>query len=299
MTTYSQFATPTGYDSRRDSFEELNDDDALDPSPGRNAAHNAQDSSHSVWDGIFAHPNVALSERIVSGVAGAAMAGYAITKKRDMSGAALALAGGFLLYRSLTGQCMGYTALRTGTADPNTNATIAHGRGIKVEKTVAIMKDRQELYDFWRSLDNLPRFMRHLQSVTVTDANYSHWVAAAPLGKTVEWDAEVINEIPGELIAWRSVEGADIPNAGSVRFKTLPAGRGTQVTVNLEYDPPAGILGSIVAKLFGEEPNQQVRDDLRRFKNLMEAGEVPTVEGQPQGNEAGHTTNVGPMRTNA
>ena len=205
-----------------------------------------------------------------------------------------------LIRRGATGHCAMYHALNVTTADED-RKTFTHPfhQHIRVHKTVTVAKPVEEVYAFWRQLDNLPLFMEHLESVTITGEKTSHWVARAPRNQKVEWDAEIINEIPGELIAWRSTEGADIPNAGSVRFETLPAGRGTRVTVNLEYDPPAGILGAIIAKMFGEEPNQQVRDDLRRFKNLMEAGEIPTVEGQPQGNKTGHTRTVGPMRANA
>jgi len=125
--------------------------------------------------------------------------------------------------------------------------------------------------------------MDHLKSVTVNDNVHSHWVANAPAGTSVEWDAVIINERENKLIAWRSVEDADIGNAGSVHFTPAPGGRGTEVKVVLEYDPPAGKAGAIIARLFGEEPDQQVREDLRHFKEIMEAGEIPTTEGQPSG----------------
>ncbi|MBC8103008.1 MAG: DUF2892 domain-containing protein [Cytophagales bacterium] len=247
--------------------------------------------------GAHGYPNVALPERIVSGLAGAALTTFAVTKRRDVSGAALALAGGYLMYRAASGHCPGYAALHTGTTHATTGspttdsptAVIPHGQGIKVEKSFVIQRPASELFAYWRNFENLPRFMDHLESVTIQDDTHSHWVAKAPFGKTVAWDAEIINEIPDRLIAWRSTENADIPNTGSVSFKPATGGRGTVLKVNLEYLPPAGILGMAVAKLFGEEPNQQVSDDLRRFKSLMEAGEIPTVEGQPQGNKEGFT----------
>lgn len=243
--------------------------------------------------GAEGQPNVHPIERMASGLAGAALTTWAVAKRRDAGGAALAVAGGYLLYRGISGHCLGYEALRTGTAHTtdSESAVIPHGQGVKVEKVVTINKSAEELFTFWRNFENLPKFMAHLESVTVQDATRSHWVAKAPFGKTVQWDAEVINETANELIAWRSTENADIPNTGSVRFKTLPAGRGTEVKVNLEYNPPAGVLGAIVAKIWGEEPNQQVADDLRHFKQLMEAGEIPTIEGQPQGNKEGFTSN--------
>jgi Predicted integral membrane protein len=235
--------------------------------------------------GSDGQPNVAMPERIASGLAGVALTTYAVAKRRDVGGAAMALAGGYLLFRGVTGRCAGYTLLQTGTSDAtdSENAVIPHNQGIKIEKVVTVNRPASELFAFWHDFENLPRFMPHLESVQVLDNKRSHWVAKAPLGKTVEWDAEIINEVPGEMIAWKSVEGADIPNAGSVWFKALPADRGTEVRVVLEYDPPAGRLGAAVAKLLGEEPGVQVRDALRHFKNLMEAGEVPTIDGQPHG----------------
>jgi uncharacterized membrane protein len=160
---------------------------------------------------------------------------------------------------------------------------VRHKQGIKVERAVTINKSPAELYRFWRNFENLPRFMEHLKSVTIIDNTHSHWVVNAPGGTSVEWDAVIINERENELIAWRSVESADIDNAGSVHFTPAPGGRGTQVRVVLEYDPPAGRAGATIARLFGEEPDQQVREDLRHFKEIMEAGEIPTTEGQPSG----------------
>ena len=168
-------------------------------------------------------------------------------------------------------------------AQHSPNAAVAHGEGVKATQTVTINKPRHELYQFWRKLDTLPNFMRHLVSVTVLDDKHSHWVAKAPLGQTVEWDAEIINDIENEVIAWKSTEDAQISNAGSVRFKDAPAGRGTIVTAEINYAPPAGLVGATVARLFGEEPQKQVYDDLRAFEQLMETGEVASTEGQPAG----------------
>lgn len=165
----------------------------------------------------------------------------------------------------------------------NPKAILPAGEGIKVEDAVTINKPASELFTFWRNFANLPQFMKHLETVTVTDAKRSHWVAHAPLGKTVAWDAEIINERPGRLIAWQTLPGADVSSAGTVRFEHAPGERGTEVRVSLEYKPPAGKVGAVVAKLFGEEPQQQVSSDLRRFKQLMETGEVATLEGQPAG----------------
>ena len=154
---------------------------------------------------------------------------------------------------------------------------------IEVRRSVTINRPRPEVYAFWRRLENLPRFMDHLKAVTEQGDGRSHWVAKAPAGADVEWDARITEEREGELLAWTSTEEAQDPNAGQVRFAEAPAGRGTEVHVALTYEPPAGAAGAALAKLFGEEPDQQVREDLRRFKRIMETGEIATTDGQPSG----------------
>ncbi|MBE9043985.1 cyclase [Pleurocapsales cyanobacterium LEGE 10410] len=156
---------------------------------------------------------------------------------------------------------------------------------IQVEKTVTIDRPASELYSYWRDLTNLPNFMGHLKSVTNLNeaGTVSHWVANAPLDLNVEWDAEIIADEPDCLIAWNALENADIDNCGFVRFKTATGDRGTQVKVVLEYQPPGGALTNAIAKLFGESPTEQIGDELNRFKQLMETGEIATTKGQPQG----------------
>jgi len=141
-------------------------------------------------------------------------------------------------------------------------------------KSVVVNRPVDEVYQFWQNFENFPRFMLHLKEVRTTGSGRSHWVAMGPGGKSVEWDAEVTQERPNELIAWRSLPGADVQNEGSVRFERAPGGRGTLVRVNLRYAPPGGALGKAVATLMNTEPGQQVGDDLRRFKQLLETGEV-------------------------
>jgi len=221
--------------------------------------------------------NVGTIGRWGSIIGGAALVAYAL-KRRSLGGAALALVGGGLVYRGVSGYCQLYQALGINTA-----AADGGSHAIEVHKSITINKPPEELYRFWRHFENLPRFMTHIQSVQSTAQGRSHWVAKAPLGSTAEWDAEITEERDNELIAWQSLEGARIPNHGSVRFQPAPGGRGTEVRFTLAYAPPMGKLGAAVAKLFGEEPKQQLDDDLRRFKCLMEAGEIPTVEGQPSG----------------
>ena len=145
---------------------------------------------------------------------------------------------------------------------------------MKVKNAVTVNGSAEELYSFWRNFENLPRFMQHLESVQVTGDGRSHWKAKAPAGKTVEWDAEIIEERPGELIAWRSLPGADVDNSGQVRFTQLPGDRGTMVQVELQYDAPGGPFGVLIAKAFSEEPSQQVYDDMKAFKQIIEIGEV-------------------------
>lgn len=144
---------------------------------------------------------------------------------------------------------------------------------IHVVKTITIGRPPSEVYAFWRNLENLPRFMAHLKSVTVENGS-STWRAKGPAGTTVEWQAEVVMDRPDEAIGWRSLEGASVPNRGVVRFEPAPGGRGTQLRVELKYDPPGGALGAAIAKLFGEEPAQQIAGDLRRLKQVLETGEV-------------------------
>jgi uncharacterized membrane protein len=246
-----------------------------------------QDNTQANVERTGSNVNVNQTERWISGLAGGALALYGLTR-RTWGGAVLALVGGTLIHRGSTGHCYMYDALGVNTADETDNplVSVPAGHGIKVEKSVTVNRPPEEVYRFWRDFQNLPRFMNHLESVTDLGNDRSHWVAKAPAGKTVEWDAEVYNEKENELIAWRSLEGADVDNAGSVRFEPAPEGRGTVVRVTLKYDPPAGKLGSLVAKLWGEEPSQQIEEDLRRFKQVMETGEISTTEGQPSGRSA-------------
>lgn len=232
--------------------------------------------------------NVSETERIVSGVGGGALAAYGLSRG-DWIGVGLLGLGAMLLQRGVRGYCDVYGAMGVNTAEKQNAVSVKASSGVKVEKAVTINAPVEEIYSFWRDFENLPKFMLHLESVTKTDEMRSHWKAKAPLGYTVEWDAEIISDIPNEMISWRSVENADVPNAGSVHFKQSTGGRGTVVKVSLKYDPPAGKLGAALAWLFGEEPSVQVQDDLRRFKNLIEADEIPTIKGQSSGRTTSST----------
>jgi len=155
-----------------------------------------------------------------------------------------------------------------------------------LHSTTTVTKPVQEVYDFWSRLDRLPTFMAHLEEVRPLDGGRSHWKAAAPFGRDVEWDAETTDDVPGQRIAWRSLDGADVPNSGEVRFLPAPGGRGTEVHVTLRYEMPGGALGKAAAKYFGKEPSQQLDDDLRRFKQVLETGEVIRSDGAPRGKQA-------------
>jgi uncharacterized membrane protein len=227
--------------------------------------------------------NVGNAERWASAIAGGAIAAAGL-KSRSMLGLVGAALGGALIYRGLSGQCPAYSALGVDTADHEGAAPEDYfSRGIHVEESMTINRTPWDLYQFWRNFDNLPRFMQHVKSVKVSDEKRSHWVVDGPGDKDVEWDAEIINDEPNALVAWRSLAGATVDNAGSVRFVPGPEGRGTEVRVVIDYIPPAGRIGNWVAKLFGKNPASEIREDLRRFKRLMETGEVPTTEGQSRG----------------
>lgn len=161
--------------------------------------------------------------------------------------------------------------------------TVPGNKGIKVVKSVTILKPAQELYEFWRNVENLPRVIKHPATITRVTETESRWSVSAPGDRRVEWTSVIINDEPGRLLAWRSKDG-EVANAGSIRFEDAPGDQGTEVTVALEYDPPGGKLGALIAKFTRDEAGQQVADALFRLKCLMEAGEIPTTEGQPRGN---------------
>jgi len=164
---------------------------------------------------------------------------------------------------------------------------MADGGSYTVSAGVTVNRSAADAYALWRDFSRLPVFMTHLESVQPEGDTRSHWTARAPGGGTVEWDAEIVDDLPGERLAWRSVAGADVPNSGVVRFGPAPGGRGTEVRVELTYQPPAGAVGNTAARLLGEEPRQQVTDDLRRFKQVLETGEVVRSDGSPDGHRAG------------
>ena len=239
--------------------------------------------------------NVAKGERIGSVALGAALLALG-ARRRDRLGLATAMVGGYLIGRGATGHCFLYQALgvSTGSADAvlapwhrndvtSRAATVNARKAIKIERSVTIDRPREQLFAFWRDFENLPRFMSHLVSVRVDTATRSHWEAGRRPVSTVEWDAEIVNEVPNEIIAWKSIRDADVANAGAVNFSDAPDGRGTVVRVRLDYEPPAGRFGAMLTHFTDEEPDRQIRDDLLKLKELMETGVIRTSARRTEG----------------
>jgi len=226
--------------------------------------------------------NVGAGERYASLLGGSLLALYGFRRPFPQGLLWTALGAG-LVYRGATGHCNLYATLGVSSAEPRGRATsVPAGHGLKVAKSIHIDRPAQELYSFWRHLENLPRFMRHLRSVS-SHGKRSHWVAQGLLGAALAWDAEIIADEANRLIAWRSLPGADVDSAGSVHFEPTNTGWGTRVSVELKYDPPAGRVGITVARLLGHDAGRQLEEDLRRFKQLMETGELATTRDQPHG----------------
>jgi uncharacterized membrane protein len=212
--------------------------------------------------------NVDTWERVVSLAAGAALIGLAARSRRWRSIAASSGAG--LIGRGLTGYCPVNHAIGRGrTLDDSRNA-LSGARGVNVDERITIARRPEEVFEFWRDLANLPRFLSHLERVDVIDGRRSHWVVQGPAGMHVEWDAELINEIRPDLLAWRSLPGADVASAGSVQFRPLGPTE-TELRVRMQYAPPAGRAGAAVARWLGDSPESMLRTDLRRLKDILEA----------------------------
>ena len=228
--------------------------------------------------------NIGDAERWGSMAAGLGLVAYGLSRRRT-SGWIVAGFGALLFQRGVSGHCHTYELLGINTAGTgeDTRRALGGSAGVIVEESVTINQPIEILYRFWRNLENLPRFMRHLKSVERITDTLSRWRARGPAGTTVEWNAEIINEVPNQVIGWRSIEDSDVVSAGSVNFDDAGPGRGTRVRVRLQYSPPGGIVGAAVAKLLGRDPGSEIREDLRQFKQIVEGGEVPTTKGQPGG----------------
>jgi len=212
--------------------------------------------------------NVAPVERIASAAIGAAAIGYGLSRW-SIGSLLLAAIGGGLVHRGISGHCYAYDVLGINTRERNTCAGTRGTDGIKVTQSVTIGRSPAEVYQFWRRLENLPRFMKHVETVEPIDELRSRWVVKGPAGSQVEWMAKILADRENEVISWESLAGAEVQNAGSVWFE--PANnRGTQVKVLLRYYPPTGRVGAAVAELFGEAPDQQLAEDLQRLKRALE-----------------------------
>jgi uncharacterized membrane protein len=229
--------------------------------------------------GIQSNVNMKLEERNLSMVGGSLLLGFALIR-RGWVGLGVGALGASLLYQGTTGSSPLYNLLKLNRAVHNTDAPISvpHEQGKHITSVVTINRPTSELYTFWRDFTHLPQFMSHLNSVTVQDRNgtRSRWSVKGPVGMNIEYDAEIINEQPFDVIAWRSLENPYINHAGAVRFKPAPAGQGTEVRVEMEYLPIGGAAGAAVAAIMGQSPEQQIHDSLREFKRLMEAGDLST-----------------------
>jgi uncharacterized membrane protein len=239
-------------------------------------------------------PNISTTERWASTLMGAALTLAAVQR----SNKALGAAGVALLGRGASGFCPVNAAIGRDTASKyDTRARLGGPRGVNAEASITIYRPQQEVYAYWRNLENLPKFMDHLVEVREIDGRRSHWVAKGPLGVHVEWDAEIIKDIPPELISWKTVADSDVVSAGSVWFKQAPGDHGTEVHVKLQYDPPAGKLGATVAWMLGEDAQHAIEEDLRRFKQILETGEVSTAPRRRSSNKRARRETESPIMT--
>jgi uncharacterized membrane protein len=228
--------------------------------------------------------NVGVAERGVSVTLGAALLAFAVSRRRPFSSLLLAAAGTWLAHRGITGRCAVYEQMDLGTAVDDEEERLDAGahEDLSVEVAITIARPVAEVYAFWRRLENFPLFMKSIVSVTERGGGRSLWIARGPAGKTWEWEAEILEDRPRELLVWRSLPGSEVHHYGAVRFQDAPAGRGTEVRVGIEFRPPGGIAGLMVARLARRLPEHQVEEDLRRLKQMLEAGETP-VGGFPRG----------------
>jgi uncharacterized membrane protein len=228
--------------------------------------------------------NLGTPDRVGSLLLGAGLLVVAL-RNRSLAGLASALAGGALAWRGISGQCPIYASLGidTSAGDRQGDPSVRYGRGFRVEKSITIARPRGEIFRLWRELEALPRIMSNLEAVRREGRGASHWVLKTTAGREIEWDAEIINEIENELIGWKSKGDSEVRHAGSVHFEDAPGDQGTVVRVILRYDPPGGKGGKMVAGLMRFDAERLISEDLRNLKRKLEAGEIPTVEGQPRG----------------
>lgn len=255
------------------------------------AIRHSQDAARAVWGPNRGRTlNVGQTERTASKIGGGVLIGAGLLRG-GFKGLVMAGLGGVLLYRGATGHCALYEAMGADTSDPSLDEyepgvydSVSAKGGMRVEESVTINKPRAEVFAFLRDQANMPRFMRWIESVTpLEDVKRSHWVALLPMGVRLQWDSEIHTETPGEMFSWRSLDGSDLDSAGTYRFEDAPGNRGTVVRLNMKLDPPGGKAALALARLAGMGPESLAREDLRRLKQLIETGEIPTVVGQSSG----------------
>ncbi|HME08907.1 MAG TPA: SRPBCC family protein [Bryobacteraceae bacterium] len=235
--------------------------------------------------------NLSQTERVVSLIGGGALVAFGL-QKGSWGGLGLATLGALAAYRGATGHCDIYQAFGVNSARRRgRNVSVPYQAGTRVDASIVVNIPRAEAYRFWRNLENLPKFMQMFPSVSEIDNKLSHWVAKAPGGASVEWTAEIINEVENELLGWRSVDG-DIGIAGSVHFADTPDGA-TRIQLETQYDPPGGKLTALLGKLVGADPALLLNRDLQRFKQLMETGTVSTAHAKPQNGKGWNRDSVG------
>jgi uncharacterized membrane protein len=232
--------------------------------------------------------NVGAAERGASVTLGAALLAFAAARRRPFSSLLLAAAGTWLAHRGVTGRCAVYDRLDMGSVDDDDEERLDAGAhdDLSVESAITIGRPVAEVYAFWRRLENIPLFMEGILSVTERGGGRSTWVARGPSGRTWAWESEILEDRPGELLVWRSLPGSDVHHHGAARFQDAPVGRGTEVRLGIEFLPPGGMAGRVVARLARRLPEHPAEEDLRRLKQMLEAGETP-IAGFPRGGEEG------------
>jgi uncharacterized membrane protein len=234
--------------------------------------HNESLDSSKATDG---GGNVGNNERLVSAIIGGGLLLSSLTGRSGVKRNVKTMIAMALLSRAASGYCLAYRALGVNTHDRRDTSSLGRrkvhtDRAVKVEQSIIVHRTPHDLFHYWRRVENLPNVMRHLRSVVPINDHQSHWIVdTLPYAPAIEWDAEIINEVEDERIGWRTLKGAIVDHAGSVVFQSLDGGS-TKVTVTLQYDPPAGPLGAALAELLGQDPAKTIRDDLSRFKKVME-----------------------------
>lgn len=230
--------------------------------------------------------NVGEAERVASVVAGTLLIATGV-KRFSLPGLVAAGIGVHLVRRGMSGHCALYQMLNVTTEEEDPNKTLTHPlrQHFKVTRTITVQKPVEEVYRFCRDMSRFPQYMPNIKSVKESGDGRSHWVAEGPGGMQMEWDGQIINDIPNKLVAWRSADGSPVDQQGQVEFEKASDAdeRGTVVRITLSYSPPAGVVGVLLSRLFGADPAQTAKDGLRRMKQIMETGEVPTIDGQPYG----------------